>query len=151
MRVLLYKRTHKGDPDASGRFGIYDCMGQIRSRRFEAVIGIGGIGTEAKSWGLDEKLNWIGIGAHKGAIVGNGPLVTFERFVLYDEAGPHLWDIAPRLANRMYGRHAPRRLTLESTDNLEIELLLKLAEKGVRSASKKIPRRRKKCPKRAAC
>ena len=30
MRILTYKRTHTGDPDPSGRFGIYDCMGHVR-------------------------------------------------------------------------------------------------------------------------
>jgi hypothetical protein len=151
MRVIVYKRTHKGDPGASGKFGIYDCMGQIRSRKFDVVVGIGGIGRAAKSWDIDEKLNWIGIGARKGAHVGNGPLVTFDQFVLFDEAGPNLWDIAPRLAKRMYGRHAPRHLIVESTENEEIERLLKMVSKGARSASKKTPRRRTKCPKRRTC
>jgi hypothetical protein len=26
MRILTYKRTHTGDPDAQGRFGFHDCM-----------------------------------------------------------------------------------------------------------------------------
>ena len=39
MRTLIYKRTHPGDPDAKGRFGIYDCMGRVRAWDFEAVIG----------------------------------------------------------------------------------------------------------------
>jgi hypothetical protein len=44
MRTLVYKRTHNGDPDAEGRFGIHDCMGQVRSYGYEAVIGVGGVG-----------------------------------------------------------------------------------------------------------
>ena len=58
MRVLVYKRTHVGDPDARGRFGIHDCMGQDRSwhydeRRYESrmltgqtvlLLGFGAIG-----------------------------------------------------------------------------------------------------------
>jgi hypothetical protein len=151
VRVLVYKRTHQGDPDASGRFGIRDCMGKIRSRNFDAVIGIGGIGSEAKSWRIDEKLNWVGIGARKGRIVGRGPLVTFDHFVLFDGAGPDLWQIAPQLARRMYGRHAPRHLMVESTENAEIEHLLKLASKCARSGSKRTSPRRTKCPKRRAC
>jgi hypothetical protein len=31
MRTLIYKRTHTGDPDANGCFGIYDCMGRVRA------------------------------------------------------------------------------------------------------------------------
>jgi len=27
-RVLVYKRTHHGDPDHYGQFGINDCMGE---------------------------------------------------------------------------------------------------------------------------
>ena len=42
MRTLIYKRTHPGDPDEKGRFGICDCMGRVRAWDFEAVIGVGG-------------------------------------------------------------------------------------------------------------
>lgn len=37
MRTLIYKRTHVGDPDPGGRFGIHDCMGQVRNRDFEVL------------------------------------------------------------------------------------------------------------------
>jgi hypothetical protein len=30
MRTLVYTRTHKGDPDKTGCFGIWDCMGKLR-------------------------------------------------------------------------------------------------------------------------
>ena len=43
MRTLVYLRTHNGDPDEEDVFGIHDCMGQVRSWRFEAVIGVGGM------------------------------------------------------------------------------------------------------------
>jgi len=52
MRTLIYKRTHTGDPDANGCFGIYDCMGRVRALDFDAVIGIGGIGSEAQWAGI---------------------------------------------------------------------------------------------------
>jgi hypothetical protein len=42
MNTLVYKRTHTGDPDESGIFGIHDCMGQVRGWNFGAVIGVGG-------------------------------------------------------------------------------------------------------------
>lgn len=45
MRTLVYKRTHNGDPDAEGRFGIHDCMGQVRGYGYEAVIGWAGSAT----------------------------------------------------------------------------------------------------------
>jgi hypothetical protein len=67
MRSLIYKRTHPGDPDAEGRFGIHGCTGQVRAWRFEAVIGIGGTGPEPRSYGLAGKVNWIRIGPHKRA------------------------------------------------------------------------------------
>jgi hypothetical protein len=46
-RILVYKRTHNGDPDQNGCFGAEDCMGMVRERHFDAVIGIGGIGGRA--------------------------------------------------------------------------------------------------------
>ena len=64
--MLIYKRTHNGDPDRFGHFGINDCMGQLRARRFDAVIGVGGIGAEPKSLGIAGKVNWIGIGPIAG-------------------------------------------------------------------------------------
>ena len=37
--VLIYKRTHTGDPDKNGIFGINNCMGSVRDWEFYAVIG----------------------------------------------------------------------------------------------------------------
>ena len=87
MRTLVYKRTHKGDPDRKGCFGIQDCMGRVRSYKFDAVIGVGGIGRMARVEGISGKVNWIGIGSRKGPTGGRGPLVTFDHFVLYEERG----------------------------------------------------------------
>ncbi len=72
MRVLVYKRTHNGDPDAHGCFGAFDCMGTVRDREYDAVIGVGGIGPEAQSNGIDRQINWIGIGPHKRYVRGSG-------------------------------------------------------------------------------
>lgn len=58
MRTLIYKRTHHGDPDETGQFGIHDCMGRVRTWDFDAVIGVGGQGPEPRSHGLDGKVNW---------------------------------------------------------------------------------------------
>lgn len=88
MRTLIYKRTHPGDPDAEGRFGIQDCMGRVRTWGFDAVIGVGGIGAEPESHGLARKVNWIGIGPHKRVETGKrGPVVTFDHFLLFESDG----------------------------------------------------------------
>jgi hypothetical protein len=65
MRTLVYLRNHSGDPDEEGVFGVNDCMGQVRFWGFEAVIGVGGMGAEAQSWGISGKVTWIGIGPQK--------------------------------------------------------------------------------------
>lgn len=103
MRILTYKRTHVGDPDRAGRFGIHGCMGNVRSMQFDAVIGIGGIGNEPQSHGIAGRVTWVGRQPKKQAHPsGAGLLVTFESFILLDTKGPLLLDIAPYLARRMY-------------------------------------------------
>ena len=103
MRIFTYKRTHIGDPDQSGRFGIYDCMGRVRNYPFDAVIGIGGIGREPRSYGIDRKINWVGINPKRTPRRdGNGVEVTFEKFLLLEKHGPLLKILAPSLARRMY-------------------------------------------------
>lgn len=103
MRILTYKRTHIGDPDPTGRFGIYDCMGRIRLLNFNTVIGVGGVGAEPRSHGIDRRDNWVGVGATKQwRPEGPGVVVTFEEFRLLEEQGPPLQELAPLLAMRMY-------------------------------------------------
>ena len=107
MRILTYKRTHVGDPDEHGRFGIYGCMGRVRNYGFDAVIGIGGIGGEPKSFGIDRKINWVGINPkRRPSPGGKGVEVTFEKFLRLEEHGPLLKTLAPSLARRMYNREA---------------------------------------------
>lgn len=85
MRTLIYKRTHPGDPDAEGRFGIHGCMGRVRNRDFEAVIGVGGIGAEPRSHEINGKVTWIGIGPHRRAgDDARAPVITFDRFLLFE-------------------------------------------------------------------
>ncbi|OFW01123.1 MAG: hypothetical protein A3I61_19360 [Acidobacteria bacterium RIFCSPLOWO2_02_FULL_68_18] len=106
MRTLIYKRTHHGDPDITGQFGIFDCMGLVRTWDFEAVIGVGGLGLEPRRHGLDGKVNWIGIGPHKKAAAGKrGPIVSFDHFVFYGSDGPDFEKLAPQLAERIYSRN----------------------------------------------
>ncbi|WP_159571257.1 hypothetical protein [Limnobacter sp. 130] len=136
MKILVYKRTHIGDPDVKGRFGINDCMGTIRNFDFDAVIGVGGTGKEPQSFGIDRKLNWIGINPmrQQGSRRGRASIVTFKKFALFEDRGPLLHSLAPNLAKRMY---AGRRFifksmnTAERTEALE---LLKLVD-GFYSAS----------------
>lgn len=112
MRILTYKRTHIGDPDEEGRFGINGCMGKVRGYNFEAVIGVGGIGAQPRSCGIDCKINWVGITPKCSQHQDNGTLVlTFEHFILLESNGPLLHTIAPNLARRMYENGARILLT----------------------------------------
>jgi hypothetical protein len=130
LRTLVYKRTHKGDPDRNGVFGNEDCMGRVRRLVFDAVIGIGGIGGEPIAERIAGKVNWIGVGARTKSCNGmRGPLVTFDHFVLFEENGPELEKIAPALARRMYSRGAPRFVLNKVNENeqTEISRILKMA------------------------
>jgi hypothetical protein len=138
MRVLIYKRTHPFDPNTDGVFGCEDCMGAVRRRQFDAVIGVGGISAEPRGWGIDGRLNWVGVGAHATetiAVGDRGPLVTFDRFILLEEGGPKLKDIAPALARLVYSVH--RRVVmsdgLSPSIQREIRKILSLASRARRN------------------
>lgn len=122
MNILVYKRTHNGDPDALGCFGVYDCMGTVRDREYDAVIGVGGIGPEARANGIAGIINWIGVGPHKRYVGKRGPEVTFDRFVYYGCDGPDFWANAPNLARRMY-EHNVRSVLHGLTDEEMAEAL----------------------------
>jgi hypothetical protein len=78
-------------------------MGSVRNFRYDAVIGIGGIGHEAVANGISEKINWIGIGPHKSFVdAKRGPEVTFDHFLNFGKDGPAFRELAPILALRMY-------------------------------------------------
>jgi len=129
LRVLVYKRTHDGDPDEFGCFGAHDCMGAVRGRDFDAVIGVGGIGPEAHASGIAGRVNWIGIGPHKLTSQGmKWPVVTFDHFLGFGKAGPKFRTLAPSLAERMYLnniRHVIDDLT--ECEYLEVAGILELA------------------------
>jgi hypothetical protein len=129
MRTLIYKRTHNGDPDPeTGEFGNHNCMGQVRGWDFNAVIGIGGIGQEAKRNRIARKLTWVGIGPHKS---GDSSClrVTFDHFLYYGEEGPFLETVAPALARRMYGGNVRLILdaSLSTKGRLEVAKILDTA------------------------
>ncbi len=106
MRTLIYKRTHSGDPDPeTGVFGNHDCMGAVRGWRFDAVIGIGGVGHEPQSHHIARKLTWIGICPQAIRDIGRGPQLTFHHFWYRGEDGPMLQTNYPALANRMYDKN----------------------------------------------
>jgi hypothetical protein len=117
MRILTYKRTHTGDPNPDGVFGVNDCMGRIRDLSYDAVIGVGGMGVVPRSYDIDGKITWVGIYPTKMRGDGRGSLVTFQRFVLFDADGPTLSSLAPSLAKRMY--EGKVRYLLESYSNAE--------------------------------
>lgn len=102
MRILTYKRTHTGDPGVEGVFGVNDCMGRVRALEYDAVIGVGGIGAEPRSYQIDSKITWVGVSPRKRMGQWLSPLVTFDQFVLFDAGGPALESLAPNLAKRMY-------------------------------------------------
>ena len=107
MRILTYKRTHTGDPDTAGHFGINDCMGSFRNWSFDAVIGVGGYGAEPQSHGIEGRVNWVGLNpAWQLHPQGYGLIVTFEFFTLLEAKGPSLMAVAPALARRMYEKKA---------------------------------------------
>lgn len=160
MRVLVYKRTHTGDPDReTGTFGCNGCMGGIRGWDFEAVIGIGGIGAEPQSYDIAGKVTWIGIGPHHVPVWDEerGPGVQFDRFVLRDADGPDFRKLAPKLAKRMYDDGIRVVLhDLSDAERVEVAGILKLAKNAppspglkvsvrrTRAVSKCVPGRRRK-------
>ncbi len=130
MRTLIYKRTHTGDPDANGCFGTYDCMGRVRALEFDAVIGIGGIGRDARAAGIAGKITWIGIGARRATSDGRGPQITFDHFLLFDVRGELLSDIAPTLAKRFHLDNGPRYVfdeNLSEVEKSETKRILRMA------------------------
>lgn len=118
MRTLIYKRTHHGDPDESGVFGIHDCMGRVRAFNFEAVIGVGGARPDRGSEDIAFKVNWIGIGPKKRVVADKrGPLVTFDHFLFYGGDGPSFEKLAPFLFERIYRRNI--RVTMNGLTDVE--------------------------------
>lgn len=129
MRVLTYKRTHTGDPDSNGVFGVYDCMGRVRDLNYDAVIGVGGVGAEARSHAIDGKITWVGVHPSKrrGTSTANS-IVTFQCFVLFDAGGPLLGALAPSLARRIYAGKVRYLLTgYAPNEQAEAEEIVKWA------------------------
>lgn len=143
MRTLIYKRTHPGDPDRAGRFGIYDCMGRVRRWNFEAVIGVGGLSAGPELHGLAAKVNWIGIGPHKSDDPDKrGPIVTFDHFLFYGADGPDFARLAPRLAGRIYLTNVRAVMNrLDTWERREVDLILAMAKNAPPSSGRGAPSR----------
>ena len=149
-QTLIYKRTHPGDPSPDGVFGFEDCMGRVRARQFDAVIGVGGTSGEPRAYGIDRRLNWVGVGAHalKRRPFGyRGPLVTFDHFLLLEDEGPILTEIAPALARHVFGRN--RRVVMSDGLNEilleEVARILELAQSEPRARTHSANTRRRVC------
>ena len=133
MDTLIYKRTHTGDPNTLGVFGCHGCMGRVRRQRFDAVIGIGGKRPHRGSENIAFKITWVGIGPSKteSRRDSRGPLVEFEKFVLWDEAGRDVRDAAPKLFRYMFEdqhvRHVMSR-SLAKEMQEEVAAILRFAE-----------------------
>jgi hypothetical protein len=122
MRTLIYKRTRSGDPDPeSGVFGNHDCMGEVRDRKFDAVIGVGGLGQEAQSNRIAGKLTWIGIGPQAIDHMGRGSQLIFHHFWYRGEDGPLLETNYPALASHMYSKNARVQMHSPSGEHQESE------------------------------
>ena len=124
MRVLIYKRTHTGDPANEGVFGNEDCMGRIRNYNYDAVIGIGGKSSWTGHEKIREKINWVGIGPKKVSSNVRGDLVVFDHFKLYEGTGQIIAENYPNLYNYMYGS----RKRYDMKENLPIYVLKEVNE-----------------------
>ena len=130
MKILIYKRTHVGDPDTQRQFGNEGCMGRVRGFAFDAVIGVGGISGRPTQQGIAGKINWVGRRPRKSRnpVDLRGPLVSFspKNFRLFEQQGPLLAKEAPLLAKRICGSRARfffRSLT--SAEQREAQQLLR--------------------------
>lgn len=151
MNTLVYKRTHSGDPDQLGRFGVDDCMGRVRGWGFDSVIGVGGKSPDPGHEGIALKVNWVGIGSSKSDVGRRGPLVQFECFVQLEDGGPELRELAPQLFQYMFVKQHVRAVlsqNLPPTLQREIQGILRWAleqPKQSPSVSERTAIRKRKC------
>jgi hypothetical protein len=140
MRVLTYKRTHTGDPDARGIFGSSDCMGSVRDLAFDAVVGIGSLSPWRDDEAIAGKITWIGVGPHRSRGSWRGAQVSFDRFLLLDGEGPKVAELAPALAQRFYVRNARWMLRSYSPrEKQELDRLITLLLKDPRCVTSHRP------------
>ncbi len=133
--TLVYKMTHKGDPDPDRRlWGVCDCMGKVRGFHFDAVIGIGGT-----SWWPNEpnragEIVWVGLDPHPTPVKAKrGPDVRFAHFRYFRE-GEKKRKIPPNLKKAMHKRRY-MLYGFSQAEQQEIKGILELAKKPGPSAS----------------
>jgi hypothetical protein len=135
MVTLVYKMTHKGDPNPNlGCWGVNDCMGQVRGYDFDAVIGIGG-----RSWWTNQtnragEIVWIGLGPQQKSVGKRGPEIRFAHFQYFGEGELILKEIAPKLDKSMH-KQRYRLHGFSQTEQQEIDGILELAKDAKPSAS----------------
>lgn len=124
MKVLIYKRTHKGDPDEEGIFGIQDCMGRVRNWDYEAVIGIGGKTSWKGDEGIKCRINWIGLGPKRITPHPNRGInqIVFSNFELYEENGEDIAENYPNLFKYMYDSRKRFDMSSELPENVFEEI-----------------------------
>ncbi|MGJ0484305.1 MAG: hypothetical protein ACR65R_07200 [Methylomicrobium sp.] len=164
--ILVYRRTHTGDPNDDGVFGCHGCMKSVRDWEYDAVIGIGGTRPDRGHEAIKERITWIGIYPKKTDPTPEdlekmkslypdfefgGQLVTFEKFLLLNEDGPLVKNESPVLHKYMFeeGR-IPRTAKNFSQDiHAELKKILKLADQAppspARDTSKKAVSLKSKC------
>ena len=159
-RVLIYKRTHIGDPDSSGTFGCGDCMGRIRGYRYDAVIGIGVANPWIGHEGIAGRITWVGVGPQRVGVheQSGAPVIRFTRWRLSDANGKLLRNFAPKLAEYFFAKHRRYFFSDGLSDEIQADIkkILGLA-KPARSASRSTgagmgrqnPQCYKGCPPRA--
>ena len=130
MKILIYKRTHVGDPDESRQFGNEGCMGRVRNFPFDVVIGVGGVSRQPTEQGIAGKINWIGRNPvkSKNPIDSRGPLVSFkpEDFRLFEQQGPLVFNESSLLAKKIYGNRA--RYVFRSLNAIEQQEAMRLVK-----------------------
>jgi len=130
MKILIYKRTHKGDPDGAGIFGNQDCMGKVKNWNYDAVIGIGGKSPWKEDQDIKFKINWIGLGPKKINSSGRGSGVVFSNFALFEESGEDIEDHYPHLFEYMYSSRKRFDMVPSLPDNVfnEVKNILESAK-----------------------
>jgi hypothetical protein len=150
--ILVYRRTHKGDPNDGGIFGFNDCMKSVRDWEYDAVIGIGGSKPDRGYEEIKEKITWIGICPNKEdrfvtqedkeRMKMNNPefedfggkLVTFDRFLFLDKP---VSDECPYLYKHMFeeGKIPRQAKNFEKYPEIysELKAILKLADSAPQS------------------
>ncbi len=127
MRILIYKQTHIGDPSKVGCWGQTDCMGCVRGLRYDAVIGVGGVGPWPRKEGISAKVTWVARGPSKQQYSGmRGPVVSFKEFSRLEDQGPLVSALAPVLAQRIYERRARYLIVQNGQEREEAKRLLSI-------------------------